>query len=453
MKKACTILAIFLLHFSWAQDGNGDKKEKEISFDNLEVPNTPAFILLDEAPTSVQRPNSTRAFALDLLQDVTEDGTLGNIAIEVTPFWMIRHTNVTPEKYYGIKTGEDGSVSQNFFSKLRLASVSAAYMKSADSITNISVGVRTTLFEIKRKDDVEAYQEALLKAQRYLNNSANYMEEYNSICKIPKPENYRSDTAFQEAMLKYKNICDNPEPALPSVGASEEEIKKYRTAIKEYRLACYCPPDPRDYDTTTEFEAAKEWYETGLNAFREKKRKEDDFTAKDLDDTFKEITSRKPLFAVDLAAAYNQRFFGNTFNDNSAGRYGIWSTLTMSAFLDKKKTNRDYLNVYGFVRYLDDTTRGIIPGTGDDRFNAFDLGVKGELEFDKLSVAYEYINRSGDMEGYRSVGSIRYQIINDIFLTGSFGNNFGEVDDLVTLFGIKWGINGALQSIIIPQSN
>ena len=159
MKKICTILAIFLLQLSYAQDVNGEKKEKEISFDNLEVPNTPAFILQDEAPTSIQRPNSTRAFALDLLQDVTEDGVLGNIAVEVTPFWMIRHTNVTPEKYYGIITEEDGSVSQNFFSKLRLASVSAAYMKSADSITNISIGVRTTLFEIKRQDDIKAYKD------------------------------------------------------------------------------------------------------------------------------------------------------------------------------------------------------------------------------------------------------------------------------------------------------
>jgi len=453
MKNICTIIAIILIQFVWAQDTNPEKKEMEISFNNLEVPNTPAFILLDEAPTSIQRPNSTRAFALDLIQDVTEDGVLGNLAVEVTPFWMIQHTHMTPEKYYGIKTQEDGSVSQNFFSKLRLASVSAAYMKSADSITNISIGVRTTLFEIKRQDDIKDYKEALLQAQKYLNNSANYMEQYNTQCKIPKPENYRSETAFQEAMLTYKGICDKPEPPRPTVGATDEEIKKYRAAIKEYRLACYCPPDPRDYDTTAQFEAAKEWYEAGLNTFREKKREEDDFTAKDLDVAFKEITSRKPLFAIDLAAAYNQRFFGNTFNDNTAGRFGIWSTLTLSSFLDKKKTNRDYFNVYGFVRYLDDTRRGIFPAANNDRFNAFDLGVKGELEFDKLSVAYEYINRSGDMEGYRSVGTIRYQLINDIFLTGSFGNNFEETNDLVTLFGIKWGINGALQSISIPQSN
>ena len=74
MKNICTIIAIILIQFVWAQDTNPEKKEMEISFNNLEVPNTPAFILLDEAPTSIQRPNSTRAFALDLIQDVTEDG-------------------------------------------------------------------------------------------------------------------------------------------------------------------------------------------------------------------------------------------------------------------------------------------------------------------------------------------------------------------------------------------
>ena len=159
MKPHVLAALLFATTFCWSQESN------KISFDNLEVPNTPAFILLDEAPTTIQRPNSTRAFALDLLQDVTSNGFLGNMAIEVTPFWMIKHTNMTPEKFYGIKKSGDKNSSQNGFSKLRQASVSAAYMKSEDSVTNLSFGVRATLFEIKRKTNIEAYKKALTETQ------------------------------------------------------------------------------------------------------------------------------------------------------------------------------------------------------------------------------------------------------------------------------------------------
>ncbi len=164
-----------------------------------------------------------------------------------------------------------------------------------------------------------------------------------------------------------------------------------------------------------------------------------------------EVISRKPALAVDLAVGYNHRYYNSEFNNNDFGRLGVWSTVAGSFFLNKKADNKDYLNLYGFARYLVEGDNFEIAEGTEDKFNAFDLGVKAELEFKKLTIGYEYINRSGDLKGYRSAGNIRYQAFDNIYLTGTFGNNFEEQDDLITLFGIQWGINNPIQSIAVAQ--
>ena len=444
MKRTLLLIILCTLHIGVAQETG------EINFENLEIPNTPAFILLDEAPTSIQRPNSTRAFALDLLQNLKDDGVLDNIAVEVTPFWMIQHTKMSPEKFYGIKTDTESKLTrQNPFAKLRLASVSAAYIKSADSILNMSIGARATIFEIKRKNDVEAYRSVLNETQQFLSNTFNYFEEYTEFCKVPKAENYDDLASYQTALSEFNKACAS-QPAKPDAPITDEKREAYKEAMKTYRITCYCmQPERGDFGTDFEYDAAMKKFNSDRDAYISKREKESGFDLDAFDARFQEIVNRKPVFAVDLAVAYNQRFYGNTFNDNSAGRFGVWSTLTFNAFLDSKPLHTDFLNIYGFVRYLDDTARGVIPGASDDRFNAFDIGIKGELEFKKLIVGYEYIDRSGDMEGYRSTGVIQYKLVDDFYLTGSFGNNFSETNDIVTVFGIKWGINSALQNIII----
>ena len=418
-----------------------------VNFDSFEIPNSPAFILLDEAPTTIQRPNSTRAFALDLLQDVQDDGVLENIAVEVTPFWLIKHKSMNPQKFYGIREAADGKAEgYNPFAKLKLASISAAYVNSGDSIVNFSLGVRTTLIEIKRKEDIQAYKDALSETQRFLSNTADYNEEFTSTCKIPKPENYDTVEEFKSSMEEFLQVCKKPESG--DFNSAEE----FRNANDKYRKNCLCmEPRRDDYATEFEYKSALDSFRNARNEFITAKEKEAGFDLDQFDQRFQEIINRKPILAIDLAAAYNHRFFSGTFNDNGAGRLGVWSTFTLSSYLSQNNKT-DYLNIYAFFRYLNETNRGMVPIGMDDRFNAFDIGVKGELEFNKLAVGYEYINRTGDMEGYRSAGTIKYKLLNDVYLTGSFGNNFAETDDLISLFGIKWGVNSKLQSMDVTSS-
>ncbi len=430
MKTLTILLAMCSVWMSRAQDGT-------IGFDNLEVPNTPAFILLDEAPSTIQRPNSSRAFALDLIQDITNDGVLDNIAIEVTPLWMIKHTNLSPARLYGLRSLEgEKSNNQNPFAKLRQASISAAYVKSKDSVVNISIGARATIFELKREKDLADFKASVFRTQDLLKRKADFIDEYMNLEGEPDREDFNTEEDYNTALSAWKD-------------------ERMRFELK-YGKVVY-EPDPFDYPAgDPQYEKDKAEYNRALNSYVDK-RKEDDGYMKEYEaeaKKFNQIINRKPILAVDLAVAYNQRFYGNTFDNNQAGRFGVWSTVAASTFLDKDPDSPNYFNLYAFFRYLEDAaTSGVTLNSTSDRFDAFDLGVKGELEFKKLSVGYEYLNRSGDMEGYRSVGTIRYQLWQDVYLTGSFGNNFEDSDDLVSLFGIKWGINHPFQSVNVNSAD
>lgn len=387
MKNIIFFIFVFLSFGLFAQENPG-----EISLNNLDVPDSPAFILLDEAPSTIQRPNSSRAFGLSLLQDVATDGVLSNIAIEVTPFWMMKHPKMNALRFYGV----DENLKQNPFSKLRLATVSAAYMRDSDSVVNVAIGARTTVFELKRQSDVSDYKNMYNSIEQLLYSALDYMDEYEQTNPEPEREDFETEAAYIVS------------------------LQSYREARAQY---------VREREAQVGVDITK-------NA-----------------ETFQKILNRKPALALDVAAAYNHRFLSNEFNNNGFGRLGIWSTLSASTFLDKRPSSYNYVNLYGFFRYLRDGSLPIPTSDSNDRFNAFDIGVKAELEFEKLVVGYEYISRSGDIEGYRSAGSIKYQIFQDIFVTGTFGNNFAEQDDLITFFGIQWGVNHPFQTIAIPEEN
>lgn len=155
---------------------------------------------------------------------------------------------------------------------------------------------------------------------------------------------------------------------------------------------------------------------------------------------FAEILQR-PLLMLDLASAYSVLYPDNTYNDSQPDRLGIWSTLTVSP---KLTGTNNYLNVYAFVRYLEDKSvynEAVLDYSNE--FKYFDFGGKIQLDFNNLSFGYEYIKRNGDGKDYRSVGMIQYKVNTDVYLTGGFGKNFktDSDKDLVTMFGIRWGIN------------
>lgn len=155
-------------------------------------------------------------------------------------------------------------------------------------------------------------------------------------------------------------------------------------------------------------------------------------------DEFAEIL-KKPLLSLDLAAAYSTLYSDNTHGNNQQDRVGVWSTLTFSP-----KVENNYLNLYGFIRYIkDNSVYSNLTSSYSNQIEYFDYGCKIQIDINAISFGYEYIKRNGSGNNFRSVGIIQYKISSNYYLTGGFGKNFiSDSDkDLVSLLGIRWGMN------------
>lgn len=148
---------------------------------------------------------------------------------------------------------------------------------------------------------------------------------------------------------------------------------------------------------------------------------------------------KRPLLTLDLASAYSTLYYDNTHTNNQQDRIGVWSTVTWSPKIDKS-----YLNIYGFIRYIKDSSvYNEVTESYSDKFEYFDYGSKIQIDINSFSFGYEYIRRNGNGKDYRSVGLIQYKISSNYYITGGFGKNFTSDSsrDLVSLLGIRWGMN------------
>ncbi len=160
MKKINFILLI-LITFAIGHLISLDNQSVELK--DLQIPSSPAFILLDIAPTSIERPTSVKALGTSVLNNINQNnGMPQNFAFEVTPYWFIKHKNMTARKFWGINTNGSSEI----FSALNQFNLSFAFVQKdlTDSLklknpSNIALGVRTTLIRYisrqTRKDIIE----------------------------------------------------------------------------------------------------------------------------------------------------------------------------------------------------------------------------------------------------------------------------------------------------------
>ncbi len=158
----------------------------------------------------------------------------------------------------------------------------------------------------------------------------------------------------------------------------------------------------------------------------------------------------KPTFRLDGAIGYSTLLKENDTNAETANRFGSWLTGEFSLLLnygaDAKHNN--YLNILFTGRYVEDEFN---IGLDDEFFTEYyrDYGGKIEFEFGRVAFSYEYISRNGSITSERSVGNLTYTINEDISLTGGFGKDFPLDENLVTVFGINWGVGMGKTSVPI----
>ncbi|NIJ52341.1 hypothetical protein FHS68_001497 [Dyadobacter arcticus] len=342
----------------------------------MEIPTSPAFVLMDQAPTIISRPANPKAFAVSILNSVEEaNGIPKNYALEFTPFWFLKSKNMTALKYMGYNAAKGKQLP---FSAMRMVSVSGAFVNTsgdsaAKNVSNIAIGAKTTLFRLRTAED----QKLILQA---------YKDILDSLKKITKK--LALDPNFITASPSQRDSIAN-------------------SLLKNYKK------------------------DRQINIF--------------------EILNRRPLLTVDGAIGYSRFFTDQQYSSGSTGRFGQWLVVgfTPRFMKDNKPVENRYLNIYGFLRHLSDGTLANDNAQRNVRY--LDLGGKIELEFDKLILSFEAIarNKQNDDKNIltqtgntsRSTGLIKYKITNNFYVTGSFGKNFDSKNNLISLFGVNWGIN------------
>jgi hypothetical protein len=167
-------------------------------------------------------------------------------------------------------------------------------------------------------------------------------------------------------------------------------------------------------------------------------------------DSIKAHLKDKPIFSIDGASALNFAFNNNSYSSNRLNRYGVWLNANLCFDISgKNNTGKNFFNIYAIGRYLNNsdslTTDGKYVSVG-----FLDYGAKAELEFNRLSVAYEYIRRETSEptpNTFKSVGLIKYKIKDGLYLTGAFGQNFTKVNNLIAVLGINWGLSNGNERV------
>ena len=192
------VMALFFCSGSFSQD--------------LRIPNTPAFSILDYEPASVMRPTSTKKLSTDLLNSFDQDGNLiMNMGLEVTPYWLKSRPKLTREQYLHPDT---------FQTILQTLSISAATVKdTVNGNNNLGLGLR---FEIVKG--------ALDNQFKVLENEMLQLETINNmIVAAQTDDSFDTNDKAVEAITGW--LKENTNPKIDS--AKITDIQQRATDLKK----------------------------------------------------------------------------------------------------------------------------------------------------------------------------------------------------------------------------
>lgn len=346
---------------------------------NLAPPNSPAFVLMDITPSNIIVPESIQAFSLQTISAFTGDSSNG-----------LSNNNYAVEfqPYWYVKRDN-----MNFFKYNNIRTdKSKEADKTVDDYTHYNV-----FGDVWKRASISL---ALMNGTFDVLPQA---QSYVSVGIRTRLLSFRTRTQINEVKSQYT--------AYTQFMASDEV-----TTIIEDHLT---NPDGKSINSKI----------TNLDGYKK------------ITDDFEKVVQRKPLFALDVAAAYSH-FMGDKSQDvdGAFGRFGVWASGDLAFYTPTIGTN-SHVHLYGVLRYLRDGLNLNEDGNLFIETNT-DYGVKVEIELDKLSFGYEYITRDSDNDNQeRSLGSIRYKINNAFTINGGFGKNFKSDGEQVALFGIQWGLD------------
>lgn len=408
-----------------------------IQIKNLEMPNAPALTLLDQTTANIETPKNIQALTTTIMNNINN-----NFGLEINPYMIL-----TPRKnfydFYNVKWNAKDNIFEHqgwFKSIYKDLSISFAKVKK-DSTNYLSIGARTNFIRIvankssysKSFTDLEYLFEEITK----YSSTKDDIDDYQSLKNIDLGGNITIFDLKEEdfSLINNFSIHDGLSPELNAflikAGITKDQLIKIRKKGDRTETLWQIIERYQSYKKASdEFEKNLDNYYIKADTFRK------NFAA-NLNILQDDIP--KPLFTLDAAVAYSMFYPNNNYSDGGTGKFGIWSTANLNLKL-LSDDNKEYLSFYAYGRYLKDNAYLDTNTNTYIHTDYFDIGTKIELEYHKLTFGYEYIHRDKGSDNYRSVGSIKYKFSDTITLTGGFGKNFEQKDNLVSIIGVNWGI-------------
>ena len=409
MKKILLTFAILLLNFAVSE-------AQSVKPEDLKTPDSPGFQILDISPTSIEKPINPKALGATLLSLANDGNAIPkNFAMEVSPYWYLKDSNASVLKYLNIRNDDKPTVSfSGILSKLSISMASVYSDTTNGSLiakTNyLSFGARTNLFTYR-----------LSKQNIYLKGTLAKIS--NKIVEL-KPKEIITDNKESEIRkLKTDNL-----KLKEMIVAETDDLKKesFNRTLKE------------NSDRIQKLQDEVDSIEENAPDIFLKVLKEDEELKSYMDEL-----DTPPLIQIDGAFAYSEAFSDNTTANKRFNRSGVWTSIAVNSSGMAEKKSKYNLAAVGLFKYISDNMLIDNENNIFGRENALDIGIKVDFTIKDFTLAYEHIKRNyngnNGLDSNRNVFIMQYKISDGLYFTGSYGKNFGEINNLFSLFGINYG--------------
>jgi hypothetical protein len=421
--------------------------------EELSSPSMPAATAIGLQANEISRPKSWKALETALFSNFTDPGNSSlvprNYAMELNPFMLGKRTNFDYLEYLDNKPGK------NLRRNLSFSLASTDNYVTNDTLTGSALGFggRTMILNGKVNQQLESEYRAISSMYNDLlamqSQIRVMMGEYkNSLARFSAEGAQLPDKPFDADSLKVfllkSEVLNQPVIAaiinqvfneLSTTGKSYEEIRK-------------------DF----------------ISVFKEKYS---GVVLADYRRLLESVRTERYGFRWEVATAFSLNFPTNDFNNSISPNQGIWSNISFRPFRKVRSSlspdvlfevpvnfefiglvrwinnNDDFINRY----HPDDTLQYIVGGI-------FDFGLRGILEFGKLSLEMEYIYRNNRNKEYFTIDdisysrtvngdtykfllNISYNISDNIVLSYNIGKNFDMVNsdagNLISGLSVNFG--------------
>jgi hypothetical protein len=145
----------------------------DAALDDLRTPASPAFVLLGIEPSSVERPGTPKAFAVNLASAFEQGNSLPeDYAIEIAPYWLTSHPKLTFDEYY------NAGIGRSFLQTLSFSlATSGAANEGDEAGTRTGIGLRALPLAGKPNSNLAELRSQLAEVQDKIFDTDDEAEE------------------------------------------------------------------------------------------------------------------------------------------------------------------------------------------------------------------------------------------------------------------------------------